>query len=39
MSICLQENILNDQLLEGLEKMIKYIPEFGAEIFVNIKKC
>ncbi|WP_236847383.1 class I SAM-dependent methyltransferase [Campylobacter devanensis] len=39
MSICLQENILNDKLLEGLEKMIKYMPELGAEIFVNIKKC
>lgn len=39
MSIYLQENILNDKLLEGLEKMIKYMPKLGAEIFVNIKKC
>lgn len=39
MALCVQENIIDTALLKGLGEMIKYMPEFGAEIFVNIKKC
>lgn len=35
---CLKENIIDAILLKGLDKMIKYIPEFGAEIFINVKR-
>lgn len=29
-------NIINGEIIEGLEKMIKYIPDLGSEIFVDI---
>lgn len=37
MQECLNLNIIDSALLEGLEKMIEYLPEFGAEIFINAK--
>lgn len=37
MTLCIKENIIDEKLLLGLEKMIKYMPDFGAEIFVNCK--
>lgn len=37
MSQCLKENILNDELLDGLYSMVEYMPEMGAEIYVNYK--
>lgn len=36
MQQCLDLNIIDSNLLSGLEKMIEYLPHFGAEIFVNI---
>lgn len=29
--------IINEQILDGLFKMIKFMPEFGSEIFVNCR--
>lgn len=37
MQECLKLNILDSNLLNGLEKMVKYMPEYGAEIFINCK--
>ncbi|MCV3413760.1 hypothetical protein L8V81_03235 [Campylobacter lari] len=37
MSLCLENKIIDEKLLDGLYKLSDYIPEFGAEIFVNIK--
>jgi len=34
----LKYDIINEKSIEGLEKIIKYFPEFGAEIYVNAKK-
>ena len=34
----LKEKIVNEDIIEGLEKMIKYFPEFGAEIYANAKR-
>ena len=34
----LKYDIINEKAIEGLEKIIKYFPEFGAEIYVNAKK-
>lgn len=31
-------NLITDLMLEGFYKMERYLPEFGSEIFVNIKK-
>ena len=31
------ENIIDDKLLEGLYSMTKYIPDLGAEVFVNCR--
>ncbi|MCV3396300.1 class I SAM-dependent methyltransferase [Campylobacter sp. RKI_CA19_01116] len=38
MSECLKDEIINYNLLNGLNNMIKYMPDLGAEIFVNFKK-
>ncbi|MCX2717886.1 methyltransferase domain-containing protein [Helicobacter sp. MIT 21-1697] len=35
MSLALQSGILDENLLRGLEKMVQYTPNLGAEIFVN----
>ncbi|WP_234284776.1 class I SAM-dependent methyltransferase [Campylobacter molothri] len=37
MSLCLENKILDEKLLDGLYKLSDYMPEFGAEIFVDIK--
>ena len=34
----LKYDIINEKAIEGLEKIIKYFPEFGTEIYVNAKK-
>ena len=35
MSECMQHKIIDEALLQGLDKMIEHCPELGAEIFVN----
>ena len=30
-------NFIDDKLLDGLYKMVEYMPNNGAEIFVNCK--
>ena len=39
MQNCLDAGIIDEKVLEGLEKIIKYMPEYGAGIFVNLKRC
>ncbi len=34
----LQQGIVKEDIFQGLNKMIKYVPEFGSEIFVQAKK-
>ena len=36
MQQCLDKGIINDEVLLGLEKLIKYMPEYGAGIYVNV---
>lgn len=38
MSKALQDGILDEDSLCGLEKMVQYAPTLGAEIFVNVKR-
>lgn len=33
----LKENIINDEVMDGLYKLANDIPEYGSEIFVNCK--
>lgn len=33
----IEEAIISDKILIGFDKMIKYLPDFGSEIFVNLK--
>lgn len=35
MQSCLDENIFDNKLLDGLDRLIKYMPEYGSEIFVQ----
>ncbi|EAI2297933.1 methyltransferase domain-containing protein [Campylobacter jejuni] len=37
MSLCLENGIIDEKLLDGLYKLNDYMHEFGAEIFVNIR--
>ena len=37
MQECMQNGIIDENLLLGLDKMTEYLPEFGAEIFVNVR--
>ena len=37
MQECMQNGIIDENLLLGLDKMTEYLPEFGAEIFLNCK--
>lgn len=37
MSLALQNGILDENLLHGLEKMVQYAPNLGAEIFANVR--
>ena len=32
---CLQDGIISDEVLEGLDQMIDFMPEFGSEIYAN----
>lgn len=34
----LELNLIDQNILEGFSKMIKYMPDLGAEIYVNAKK-
>lgn len=34
----LQHGIVKDDFFEGLNKMIKYIPQYGSEIYVQVRK-
>jgi hypothetical protein len=34
----MDEGIIDEKVLLGLEGLIKYMPEFGAGIYVNVKK-
>ena len=38
MQRCLDEGIISEQVLTGLARVSKYLPEFGADIFVNVKR-
>ena len=38
MQRCLDDGIIDQNVIKGLEKMIKYIPRFGAGIYVNVRK-
>lgn len=38
MQRCLDEGILDANILLGLEKIVKYMPDLGAGIYVNVKK-
>ena len=38
MQMCLDGDIIDENVIMGLEKVTKYIPEFGAEIYVNAKR-
>lgn len=33
----LEQEILSKDIIEGLERMVKYLPDMGCEIFVNAK--
>lgn len=39
MEQCLQKEIVTENIFDGLETLIKYFPEYGSEIFVNVKKA
>lgn len=34
----LQQGIVTEDIFEGLNKMIKYVPEYGSEIYIQMKK-
>lgn len=38
MDMMIKTGILNEQMLKGLDGLVKYFPENGSEIYVNIKK-
>lgn len=38
MSEMLDKKIINRDVITGLKKIIKYFPEYGSEIFVNLRK-
>ena len=38
MQRCLDDGIIDENVLEGLDKLVKYLPENGAGIFVNVRK-
>ena len=38
MQKCMDNGIINDDILLGLEKVVKYMPDLGAGIYVNVKK-
>ena len=38
MQKCLDAEIIDEKVIEGLENIIKYLPQYGAGIYTNIKK-
>lgn len=38
MQRCIEEEIIDENVIIGLEKISKYFPEFGAGIYVNVTK-
>lgn len=38
MKQCLDAEIIDGTVLKGLEKGIKFLPDYGAEIYVNVRK-
>lgn len=38
MQQCIDMGIIDQKVLDGLEKLIKYMPEYGAGIYVNIRR-
>lgn len=38
MQRCFDEGIIDDKVLDGLEKLVKYLPEYGAGIYVNVRR-
>ncbi len=38
MQVMYDEGIINDDIIEGLDKMVHYMPDFASEIFVNAVK-
>lgn len=37
MMACMNTNIITEQMLDGLNAMIKYMPEYGSDIYCNVK--
>ena len=37
MAIMLKENIINDSVLDGLQKMIRHLPNYGSSIAMELK--
>ena len=37
MQMCLDKHIFNEDLLDGLNQLISYIPDYGSEIFIQLK--
>ena len=35
MQVMLDGNIINNTILDGLDAMIKYLPDYGAEMYIN----
>ena len=38
MQQCIDAGIIDDRVIEGLEKLVKYMPQYGAGIYVNVRK-
>jgi 2-polyprenyl-3-methyl-5-hydroxy-6-metoxy-1,4-benzoquinol methylase len=38
MQACLDNGIFDETLLEGLDKLVEYMPEYGSEIWVELVK-
>lgn len=34
---CLQEGIINENILDGLDRLIEHMPDLGSEIYVNFR--
>ncbi len=33
----IETGIITEQMLDGLDKLVKYMPEYGSEIYINAK--
>lgn len=38
MQQCIDAGIIDNRVIEGLEKLVKYMPQYGAGIYVNVRK-